>query len=61
MALTIWLAIGGLVFPLLSRGQEIPANLLQEDFQIMRHALQLPKRREVLQYNLLMILLKIRP
>lgn len=40
MALTIWLAIGGLVFPLLSRGQEIPANLLQEDFQIMRHALE---------------------
>jgi hypothetical protein len=39
MAMTISLAIG-LVFLRSARGQEIPAKQLQEDFQIMRHALE---------------------
>jgi hypothetical protein len=32
--------IVGLLFPQLALSQEIPAKLLQEDFQILRHALE---------------------
>jgi hypothetical protein len=39
IVLTISLAVG-LVSPHSARGQEIPAKLLQQDFQIMRHALE---------------------
>lgn len=40
LALIIWLAIGGSGFPFLASGQEIPAKLLQNDFGILRHALE---------------------
>jgi len=39
MALTILLTVGP-VFPPLVCGQEIPVKLIQQDFQIMRHALE---------------------
>jgi hypothetical protein len=38
--LIVWWAVGAFVFAPSARGQEIPAKLLQEDFQIMRHALE---------------------
>jgi hypothetical protein len=40
MILMVWVTLGGLVFPAGAGGPAIPAKLLQEDFQVMRHALE---------------------